>query len=305
MDVHKWNKTCIHCQKCKVQRHTVTPLSTFNSPDARFNTIHIDIIGPLPPPKGYSYLLTCVDHFTHWPEAIPTTNITVETVASAYVSGWILRFGIPSTVSTDRGSQFESTLWSLKEDIQCSSAEQVYGTTLCLPGEFFYSIQDDTITEPAAYITRLKSDMLHYKPPQFASNLQGKYTCIPICQLALMSLYVMMLIENNCYKPRTMALIRYLSELKSISQWMLRAIKRLFHWINLNQHISNISSEQCQLGYYHMHKRVPTTNLYQMLERDSLILDDVSIGQSVSISRSLAHWRGSDAVAHDPYVNVT
>ena len=65
------------------------------------------------------------------------------------------------------------------------------------------------------------------------------------------------------------------------------------------------SSEQCQLGYYHMHKRVPTTNLYQMLERDSLILDDVSIGQSVSISRSLAHWRGSDAVAHDPYVNVT
>ena len=43
--------------------------------------------------------------FTRWPEAIPIANITAETVAEAFVSGWIARFGSPS------GRQFESALW--------------------------------------------------------------------------------------------------------------------------------------------------------------------------------------------------
>ena len=45
------------------------------------------------------------------------------------------------------------------KDIQCSAAELVYGTTLRLPGEFFDNTQDDMTTDPAAYVTQLKSDM--------------------------------------------------------------------------------------------------------------------------------------------------
>ena len=33
---------------------------------------------------------------------------------------------------------------SLKEDIHCTSAELVYGTSLCLPGDFFHHIKDGT-----------------------------------------------------------------------------------------------------------------------------------------------------------------
>ena len=107
-DVCRWTHSCIQCQCAKIQRHSSTPLSTFPKPDARFDVVHIDLVGPLPPSQGHTYLLTCIDRFTRWPEAIPLTTITAEAVAQAFLTGWIARFGIPST---DRGRQFESKLW--------------------------------------------------------------------------------------------------------------------------------------------------------------------------------------------------
>ena len=45
-------------------------------------------------------------------EAIPISDITTETVAQAFSSGWISRFGVPSTITTDHGGGFESTIWA-------------------------------------------------------------------------------------------------------------------------------------------------------------------------------------------------
>ena len=125
-DVCAWTRACLHCQRSKIHRHTVSPPATFLPPDIRFDHVHIDIVGPLPTCKGYSYLLTMVDRFTRWPEAVPLQDMLADTVARAFVTHWISRFGIPSKVTTDRGRQFESMLW--KELMQVLGSTRIRTT---------------------------------------------------------------------------------------------------------------------------------------------------------------------------------
>lgn len=119
-DVQKFVQHCVSCQQAKVHRHTQSPVTPISAPTDRFQTVHIDIVGPLPPANlptvtyslPYRYLLTCIDRATRWCEAIPLVDTTATSVAIAFMSGWISRFGVPLQVVTDRGSQFEGELFS-------------------------------------------------------------------------------------------------------------------------------------------------------------------------------------------------
>ncbi|BHF82707.1 hypothetical protein SprV_0802584600 [Sparganum proliferum] len=84
---------------------------TFATPDARFSHVHIDLVGPLPSSNGSAYMLTCIYCFTRWPVAAPIPDISAEIVAKAFLTHWVSNFGVPATVTTDHGSQFESTLF--------------------------------------------------------------------------------------------------------------------------------------------------------------------------------------------------
>ena len=111
-EVGLWAKACIPCQTSKVQHHIRAPLQTFQVPHRRFDHIHVDLVGPLPPSQGFTHLLTVVDRFTRWPEAIPLSSTTTHTCTQALVAQWIARFGVPMDMSLDRGSQFTSQLWA-------------------------------------------------------------------------------------------------------------------------------------------------------------------------------------------------
>ncbi|BHF85615.1 hypothetical protein SprV_1002878400 [Sparganum proliferum] len=220
-DIALWTKECVACQANKVHRHTFSPPSTFAVPDVRFNHVHLDLIGLLPPSLGYTHILTAVDRFTRWPIAVPISDTSAENIAMVFLTHWISTFGVPATLTTDRGSQFQSSLFreftrllgcahiattayhpasnglverlhrqlksalvfqtelatwsvnlplallgirsSVKEDIQCTVAELVYGTPLRLPGEFVQpSTTNTNIT--STFVKQLKQRMAQLRP---------------------------------------------------------------------------------------------------------------------------------------------
>ena len=99
IDIARWCRTCKGCQTAKVSRHNTPVYGKFTEPTERFDHVHIDIVGPLPYANGFRYLLTCVDRFTRWLKVIPIVDIRAETVADAFFSGWIARYGTPATIT--------------------------------------------------------------------------------------------------------------------------------------------------------------------------------------------------------------
>ena len=111
-DVGVWARACLQCQQSKVQTHVNSSVPAISVPSRRFSHVHIDIVGPLPSSKDCSYILTMIDRTTPWPEAVPLSSISTETCVKAFISAWILRFGIPATLTSDRGAQFTSSVWT-------------------------------------------------------------------------------------------------------------------------------------------------------------------------------------------------
>ncbi|BHF72090.1 hypothetical protein SprV_0401515300 [Sparganum proliferum] len=105
-DFWRWVQSCLPCQRAKIHRHTVTSPGTFTTPDARFSHVHIDLVGPLPPSNGSTYLLTCIDSFTRWPVAVSIPDTCAETVVKLFcrTGCLILEFLQPSLLTVDPNS---------------------------------------------------------------------------------------------------------------------------------------------------------------------------------------------------------
>jgi hypothetical protein len=70
----------------------------------------IDLTGPWPKSNNNVYILTYVDHFTKWADAVPLPNKEAVTVATALVTKIFAQVGTTLQLLSDQGREFDNNL---------------------------------------------------------------------------------------------------------------------------------------------------------------------------------------------------
>ena len=111
--VKKWVEGCEECARDKrVPNATITP-EILNLPDWDLgpeNAMQIDSLPNLPPSGGYENVLTASDVFSRYLFAYPLTDASAINVAKALFDIMTKHAYLPTTLITDKGTAFTSTI---------------------------------------------------------------------------------------------------------------------------------------------------------------------------------------------------
>ena len=100
--------SCLTCAACRSSRKSKAPLQSMVT-GYPMQCIHMDIVCPLPKSKkGNIYILTVQCSFTKWVEACPLRNQRAVTCANVFVKNCICLYGVPESIHSDQGRNFES-----------------------------------------------------------------------------------------------------------------------------------------------------------------------------------------------------
>src|SRR6266481_4555622 len=108
--VKHYCKSCTTCSQAKPQQHKPYGLlKQLLVPDLPWNSISMDFIEKLPPSSGYTSILVIVDRLSKQSLFILMHNtITSSNLAQLFVLHVFSKHGVPSHVTSDRGSEFVS-----------------------------------------------------------------------------------------------------------------------------------------------------------------------------------------------------
>ncbi len=105
-EIEEYCRGCSVCQAKSKARPSKVPAVERPVLTELFESVAVDLVGPLPKGKGgCRFLLTYVCMATRWPEAIPLRSITARSVAEGLWSIFS-RTAIPEQLLSDQGSQF-------------------------------------------------------------------------------------------------------------------------------------------------------------------------------------------------------
>jgi hypothetical protein len=107
-DVANFCKNCIRCMKAK-PKAKITTTNLISKKDLSVGELlAIDAVGPLPRSiDNKMYIITIIDHYSKYLEAIPVPNIKSQTVIKV-LDDYFSKFGISKIVLSDNGSNFTS-----------------------------------------------------------------------------------------------------------------------------------------------------------------------------------------------------
>jgi hypothetical protein len=111
-DIMRW---CQQCRPCLLQKHDKrrkkAPL-TQDPSGAPMQRVAIDYMGPISTTSsGNTVILVVVDYFTKWGEAYALPDMTATRTADCLVENFFSKFGIPATLHSDQGTNFQSKLF--------------------------------------------------------------------------------------------------------------------------------------------------------------------------------------------------
>lgn len=111
-EIANFINNCRECQLKKLVRiKNRQEMILTDTPDAAFDKVSMDIMGPLPTsPNNNNYILTIQDLLTKFSLAIPLKNAGAIDVANAFVNDFICLYGTPKAILTDQGSHFINSL---------------------------------------------------------------------------------------------------------------------------------------------------------------------------------------------------
>ena len=130
-DVKDYVRTCDICQRVgKRGKPTPAPLFPLPVMEEAFQRVEIDIVGPLSvcSATGNCFILTLIDHCTHFPFVVPLPCHEAAFVARALVDTFS-QFGFPTEIMSDNGSEFRWTLMKTFVDEFSNTQNSYHPTT--------------------------------------------------------------------------------------------------------------------------------------------------------------------------------
>ena len=111
MDIIKFIHECNACQTMKIQRKKLRrPPGLMEHPTRPFELMSMDFVVFDKRSNGFRNILVLVDHFSRFAITIPTVDQRAETIARCLINEVYCRYGTPTRLSSDRGSDFRSEL---------------------------------------------------------------------------------------------------------------------------------------------------------------------------------------------------
>ena len=100
--------TCVKSKKPNITHEA--PMKSITS-SSLLQLVGIDFLHLGPCSGGYQYLLVITDHFTRFVQVYPTTSKRARTAAERLYNDFMMRYGIPEKLLSDRGREFENELF--------------------------------------------------------------------------------------------------------------------------------------------------------------------------------------------------
>ena len=104
-------QSCPQCQKGSDYGHRLKTTGTIQ-PKGPWDTLSVDIVGPLPADRRHEFVIVFVDCFSRYSILVPASNHMANTVSDALLRHVVPYFGTPRRLLSDCGREFVGEVWA-------------------------------------------------------------------------------------------------------------------------------------------------------------------------------------------------